>query len=435
MDGTHFLHIKRGGLLFLVTTKVRSGAEWRAAQGAHTHAPPPWPPQFNVSPAFTLELLDRTTKVFKDYCGVLTEESIRKNFILVYELLDEMVDDGHVQGTSSDLLKSHVHNEPVAVAAAASKGAGLRFGASKTVSASAVQRPISIMATSKGKKNEIFVDVLERLTVLFNSSGYMINSSIDGCIQMKSYLSGNPPLRLALNEDLQVGKDTAGGYGTGVVLDDCNFHECVDVSEFDSDRCLSLKPPDGEFVVMNYRMTSDFRAPFRVTPIVEEVSATKLELVLKVRADIPSRNYGANVTVRFPTPRAATSVKPVLAPATGTKTSSTAVAAAAAGSGGGGAAGGQVAEYLAKEKEVAWQIKKLQGGTEATLRTKISLPHGSGGSARKELGPITLSFEVPMYNVSNVNVRYLRIAEASKSYKPQRWVRYVTQSSSYVSRL
>ena len=34
--------------------------------------------------------------------------------------------------------------------------------------------------------------------------GYVLNSTIDGCIQMKSYLSGNPGLRLALNEDLVV---------------------------------------------------------------------------------------------------------------------------------------------------------------------------------------------------------------------------------------
>ena len=47
--------------------------------------------QFNVSPSFTLELLERLARVFKDYCGVLTEESIRKNFILIYELLDEML--------------------------------------------------------------------------------------------------------------------------------------------------------------------------------------------------------------------------------------------------------------------------------------------------------------------------------------------------------
>lgn len=311
----------------------------------------------------------------------------------------------------------------------------MRFGRSKTVSASAVQRPISMMHTrSSGKKNEIFVDVLERLTVLFNSSGYMINSAIDGCIQMKSYLSGNPPLRLALNEDLVVGKDAAVGYGTGVVLDDCNFHECVDVSEFESARALSLVPPDGEFVVMNYRLTSDFRAPFRVFPLLEEVSPYKVELVLKVRADIPSRNYGANVTIKFNTPRSATTVKPVIGPA------STAAAGARGGSGtpasGAAAAGaGQVAEYDAKERSVVWQIKKFSGGTEHTLRTKISLSAASGASVRKELGPISVSFEIPMYNVSNLQVRYLRIAEKAKSYKPHRWVRYATQSSSYVSRL
>ncbi|CAE7263219.1 AP4M [Symbiodinium sp. CCMP2592] len=32
------------------------------------------------------------------------------------------------------------------------------------------------------------------------------------------------------------------------------------------------------------------------------------------------------------------------------------------------------------------------------------------------------------------SVRYLRIAERHKSYNPCRWVRYVTQSSSYVCR-
>jgi AP-4 complex subunit mu-1 len=59
---------------------------------------------------------------------------------------------------------------------------------------------------SKKGKNEIFVDVYEKLTVVFNSAGYIINSGIEGCIQMKSFLEGNPPLRLALNEDMIVGR-------------------------------------------------------------------------------------------------------------------------------------------------------------------------------------------------------------------------------------
>jgi AP-4 complex subunit mu-1 len=34
----------------------------------------------------------------------------------------------------------------------------------------------------------------------------VINSSIDGVIQMKSYLYDNPDLRLVLNNDLTVGR-------------------------------------------------------------------------------------------------------------------------------------------------------------------------------------------------------------------------------------
>ena len=68
------------------------------------------------------------------------------------------------------------------------------------------------MGQSGAARNEIFVDILERLTMLFAANGSVVNSTIDGCIQMKSYLAGNPELRLALNEDLVVGK--GGPYGT-----------------------------------------------------------------------------------------------------------------------------------------------------------------------------------------------------------------------------
>lgn len=35
--------------------------------------------------------------------------------------------------------------------------------------------------------------------------GYILTSEIDGTIQMKSYLTGNPEIRVALNEDLSIG--------------------------------------------------------------------------------------------------------------------------------------------------------------------------------------------------------------------------------------
>ena len=60
----------------------------------------------------------------------------------------------------------------------------------------------SNVSVSKNKEKEIFVDIYEKINILFNASGYIINSSIDGCIQMKSYLNGNPALKLILNEDI-----------------------------------------------------------------------------------------------------------------------------------------------------------------------------------------------------------------------------------------
>lgn len=45
----------------------------------------------NISPAIGVEMATRVSQLVKDYCGVLTEEAIRKNLSLIYELLDEIM--------------------------------------------------------------------------------------------------------------------------------------------------------------------------------------------------------------------------------------------------------------------------------------------------------------------------------------------------------
>ena len=336
--------------------------------------------------------------VCKDYCGILSEEAIRKNFVLVYELLDEMMDFGYPQATSTEALKMYVHNSPIMVAPVPSAS---RFSLRKptTVPHSAVNR-----STTDSKKNEIYVDILERISVLINSSGYVLNSTVDGAIVMKSFLAGNPPLRMALNPDLLIGKEAAKHAHAGqVCLDDAVFHDCVNLSEFESGRVLSLVPPDGEFNVMTYRVAGEFRAPFRVQPHLEEISPTRVDFVLKVRADIPASSAGSHIVIRFPVPSTAATVNPVVTSGPGAPSGGGSSSAASGGGGGDKKAGSQVAEYDAKGKKVAWLIEKLQGGMEATLRTHITLTKPSGGSAtRKELGPVALQFEVPMYNVSQL---------------------------------
>ena len=77
---------------------------------------------------------------------------------------------------------------------------------------------------------------------------------------MKSYLAGSPAIRLALNEDLAIGRQegaaprwAGAGGGDCCMLDDCNFHESVSLDKFESERLLELTPPDGEFALMQYR--------------------------------------------------------------------------------------------------------------------------------------------------------------------------------------
>ena len=79
---------------------------------------------------------------------------------------------------------------------------------------------------------------------------------------MKSYLAGSPAIRLALNEDLAIGRPEGAAPHWGAsggdcaMLDDCNFHESVSLEKFESERLLELTPPDGEFALMQYRWGS-----------------------------------------------------------------------------------------------------------------------------------------------------------------------------------
>ena len=57
---------------------------------------------------------------------MLTEESIRLNFVLIYELLDEVIDFGYGQITSTEALKNFVYNDPIAVEGTVADNKGFR---------------------------------------------------------------------------------------------------------------------------------------------------------------------------------------------------------------------------------------------------------------------------------------------------------------------
>jgi len=171
---------------------------------------------------------------------------------------------------------------------------------------------------------------------------------------MKSYLAGNPELALALNENLVVG---AGGAVGAVLLDDCNFHACVRLDDFEESRVLTFVPPDGEFVVLNYRASGDVRAPFRVQPHVEEIKDAPhmLEVVVVVCADLPADNHGANVVISVKCPRT-TDIATPDPPGVGAS-----------------------ADYDAAKRALIWTVSKFAGSKEYTRRSSVKSDL-SGGS-------------------------------------------------------
>ena len=59
----------------------------------------------NSNAAEIIIFLHRLTQVLVEYFKELEEESIRDNFVIIYELMDEMMDFGYPQTTESKILQ------------------------------------------------------------------------------------------------------------------------------------------------------------------------------------------------------------------------------------------------------------------------------------------------------------------------------------------
>ena len=127
--------------------------------------------------------------------------------------------------------------------------------------------PIQITVRSRRRegityrKNEIFIDTLESVNLLISQTGAVLRSEVVGKIVMKAYLTGMPECRFGLNDKLLISneKKTKGarrGKGSGVEIDDCSFHRCVRL---------------GQFELMKYRVTENINLPFRILPVYEEI--------------------------------------------------------------------------------------------------------------------------------------------------------------------
>lgn len=259
----------------------------------------------NTNAAEILLFLHKIVEVFTEYFKELEEESIRDNFVIIYELLDEMMDFGHPQTTESKILQEYEYLSRFQLydwARQDVRGLGManhillhRYITQESHKLEVQARPPiavtnAVSWRSKGiryRKNEVFLDVVESLNLLVSATGNVLRSEILGAVKMKCYLSGMPELRLGLNDKVMFETTGRATRGKAVEMEDVKFHQCVRLSRFENDRTISFIPPDGEFELMSYRLNTQVKPLIWVECLVESHSGSRIEYMLKVCYFIP----------------------------------------------------------------------------------------------------------------------------------------------------
>ncbi|XP_064476677.1 AP-1 complex subunit mu-1 [Ornithodoros turicata] len=344
----------------------------------------------NANVALIFAFMHKIVTVFSEYFKELEEESIRDNFVIIYELLDELMDFGYPQTTDSKILQEYITQEshkmeiqpklPMAVTNAVSwRSEGIKY-----------------------RKNEVFLDVIESVNLLANSNGNVLRSEIVGCIKMRVYLSGMPELRLGLNDKVLF-ESTGRGKSKSVELEDVKFHQCVRLSRFENDRTISFIPPDGEFELMSYRLNTHVKPLIWIESVIERHAHSRVEYMVKAKSQFKRRSTANNVEVVIPVPTDADTPK--------FKTTV-----------------GNV-KYAPEQSAVIWSIKSFPGGKEYLMRAHFGLPSVESEETEGR-APIQVKFEIPYFTTSGIQVRYLKIIEKS-GYQALPWVRYITQNGDY----
>ena len=136
-EGINFIYFKRSNLYFTIATLE------------------------NGSPNFYIEILEKLMRVIKDHCGEFTEESIKKNFVLIYEIIDEMIDFGFPQLSSTEQVKQFVCNEPIVSLKNINT---IKEMFNKNVKSNENTKKSIIITNDAKSKNEIYVDIFEKVT-------------------------------------------------------------------------------------------------------------------------------------------------------------------------------------------------------------------------------------------------------------------------------
>lgn len=382
LGSTSFLYLRSNRLWFVVVTRSNQDAM--------------------MALEFLQSLVNLLDQLFASSTSrALTDDDVVANFSAIYEVLDEVAELGYPVNTDATHIASEIPGLRVGATRARSAGSvssGSNGGLKQSDKSknSTFDDPSAAPWRERGlkyRRNEINLDVDEKVHALIDARGQVLRLYIDGVITMKTRLSGMPVCRFGLADE----RDNMLG---SISLDDFKFHQCVDLAKYDSDYVIRFVPPDGSFELMSYHLPHRSNLPFTLVPRVTELH-DRLSVVLKLRSNFPSKTVATDFVVRIPTFKEA--VNASVSSTTGK------------------------ARFDPEISAITWTVNKFNGGMDALVSVEMPFSSSFKGWTRP---PITMDFTLDTYSASELSVRYLKVEERS-NYRTVKWVRYTTRAGSY----
>mmetsp|Transcript_63236 Transcript_63236/g.150823 ORF Transcript_63236/g.150823 Transcript_63236/m.150823 type:complete len:938 (+) Transcript_63236:79-2892(+) len=238
----------------------------------------------------------------------------------------------------------------------------------------------------KYRKNEVFIDFIERVNLLVSSDGSVLIADADGSVNMKAFLSGVPEVKLALSDKLDPSDDWL------------QFHQCVRLSRWDLDRTVSFVPPDGEFTLMKYKVRQA-KAPLQVKAVVAQSWHDKHSMDLNVQVKSLFKEsltaHSVEITIPLPPDADPRNMK---------------------------VSAGEV-DFCFETQALKWCVRQLHGNKDMMLTANFS--PASAAARWKEPAEIMVSLSMPGVLASGLEIRYLKVIEKA-GYETCKNVRYLT---------
>lgn len=370
----------------------------------------------DVPVLLAISLLHRVGDLLELYLKELTEDALRANFVTVYQLLDEIIDNGAPLHTEPNVLQQLVMQpgKMDSIVASVTGGSQIKAALPESTNSSAPWRRPGV----KYAANEFYMDLIERLdAVVDGRNGVLQRAEVWGQAMCTSLLSGMPRLTLS--------------FTSPHIIEDASLHACVGRDRWERERVMSFTPPDGKFELFGYHVTRTNQLPIYCTPNISFVPSST--------PPPPSQGGGAGGESAGGEPSAGGAAsgggvghvqitlgaRPTEGRAVEDVTMRMPLPASCISSSLTASVGGVVYDPITREVE--WHIGKIPKDNLPILNGTVLL--GPGRSARELSISLFVTFKVSMYSASGLKVASLRLE--NEEYQPYKGVRSITRAGTF----